>query len=235
MQVSEMMPAFLSIGCMEEPDYEEKQKLFIFITPGFVVYTIFAIIPILYVVYLAFTNYTGMGKADFVGFENFIRIFNDERFTPAFFNSLKNNLKYLLCVWFIITPFQYFLAYFFFIKIPAYKYIKFMVFLPYVISSTVIGFFATLLFNPNIGLMNTILKSLGMAQSAWFGNPSIAFKLLVLVIMWQGAGSGIMIFYAISWYSQEIMVAAGGWLYGVAAFYQNPSAAVPSLLAPPSL
>ena len=71
-----------------------------------------------------------------------------------------------------------------------------MVFLPYVISSTVIGFFATLLFNPNIGLMNTILKSLGMAQSAWFGNPSIAFKLLVLVIMWQGAGSGIMIFYA---------------------------------------
>ena len=175
---------------------KKNRNYLFFITPGFVVYTIFAIIPILYVVYLAFTNYTGMGKADFVGFENFIRIFNDERFTPAFFNSLKNNLKYLLCVWFIITPFQYFLAYFFFIKIPAYKYIKFMVFLPYVISSTVIGFFATLLFNPNIGLMNTILKSLGMAQSAWFGNPSIAFKLLVLVIMWQGAGSGIMIFYA---------------------------------------
>ena len=175
---------------------KKNRNYLFFITPGFVVYTIFAIIPVIYVVYLAFTNYTGMGKADFVGFENFIRIFNDQRFTPAFFNALKNNLTYLLCVWFIITPFQYFLAYFFFIKIPAYKYIKFMVFLPYVISSTVIGFFATLLFNPNIGLMNTILKSLGMAQSAWFGNPSIAFKLLVLVIMWQGAGSGIMIFYA---------------------------------------
>ena len=100
---------------------KKNRNYLFFITPGFVVYTIFAIIPILYVVYLAFTNYTGMGKADFVGFENFIRIFNDERFTPAFFNSLKNNLKYLLCVWFIITPFQSFLAYFFFIKIPAYK------------------------------------------------------------------------------------------------------------------
>ena len=154
---------------------KKNRNYLFFITPGFVIYTIFAIIPVIYVVYLAFTNYTGMGKADFVGFENFIRIFNDERFTPAFFNALKNNLKYLLCVWFIITPFQYFLAYFFFIKIPAYKYIKFMVFLPYVISSTIIGFFATLLFNPNIGLLNTILKSLGMAQNAWFGNPSIAF------------------------------------------------------------
>ena len=71
---------------------KNKNYLF-FITPGFVIYTIFAIIPVIYVVYLAFTNYTGMGKADFVGFENFIRIFNDERFTPAFFNALKNNLK----------------------------------------------------------------------------------------------------------------------------------------------
>lgn len=175
---------------------KKNRNYLFFITPGFIIYTIFAIIPIIYVVYLAFTNYTGMGSAGFVGFDNFIRIFNDERFTPAFFNSLKNNLKYLLCVWFIITPFQYFLAYFFFIKIPAYKYIKFMVFLPYVISSTIIGFFATLLFNPNIGLMNTILKSLGMSQNAWFGNPDIAFKLLVLIILWQGAGSGIMIFYA---------------------------------------
>ena len=148
-----MMPAFFNLflkdSCMEDFKMKKNRNYLFFITPGFIVYTIFAIVPIIYVVYLAFTNYTGIGKADFVGIENFIRIFNDERFTPAFFNSLKNNLKYLLCVWFVITPFQYFLAYFFFIKIPAYKYIKFMVFLPYVISSTIIGFFATLLFNPH--------------------------------------------------------------------------------------
>lgn len=175
---------------------KKNRNYLFFITPGFIMYSIFVIVPIIYVVYLSFTNYAGVGNADFVGLKNFVRIFSDERFTPAFLNSLKNNLKYLLCVWFVITPFQYFLAYFFFIKIPAYKYIKFMVFLPYVISSTIIGFFATLLFNPNMGLMNTILKSIGMAPSAWFGNPDIAFKLLVALILWQGAGSGIMIFYA---------------------------------------
>ena len=137
---------------------KKNRNYLFFITPGFVVYTIFAIIPILYVVYLAFTNYTGMGKADFVGFENFIRIFNDERFTPAFFNSLKNNLKYLLVR--VVHHHARFSIFWriFFIKIPAYKYIKFMVFLPYVISSTVIGFLQPFFFNPNIGLMNTILK-----------------------------------------------------------------------------
>ena len=173
-----------------------KKSYLLFITPGFLAYTVFIILPIIYVIYLSVFEWSGLGEMNFIGIENFKTLFTNTRIAPVFFNALKNNLKYLLCVWFIITPFQYFLAYFFFIKIPAYKYIKFMVFLPYVISSTVIGFFATLLFNPNIGLMNTILKSLGMAQSAWFGNPSIAFKLLVLVIMWQGAGSGIMIFYA---------------------------------------
>ena len=42
---------------------KKNRNYLFFITPGFVVYTIFAIIPILYVVYLAFTNYTGMGKS----------------------------------------------------------------------------------------------------------------------------------------------------------------------------
>ena len=99
---------------------KKNRNYLFFITPGFIFYTKFAVVPIINEVYLAFTNYTGMGAADFVGFDNFVRIFTDERFSPAFGNALLNNLKYLLCVWFIITPFQYFLAYFFFIKIPAY-------------------------------------------------------------------------------------------------------------------
>ena len=167
-----------------------------FVTPGFIFYTIFGILPIIYVVYLAFTDFNGMGTPNFIGFDNFVRIFTDERFSPTFYNALKNNLKYLLGIWFVVTPFQYFLAYFFFIKIPAYKYIKFMVFLPYVISSTIVGFFITLVFNPNIGVLNTILKALGLSTSAWFGDTSLAFKLLILIVMWQSAGSGIMIFYA---------------------------------------
>ena len=174
---------------------KNKNYLF-FITPAFIFYTIFVAVPIVYVVFLSFTDWSGLGKINFVGLKNFITIFTDKRFSPVFFNAIKNNLKYLACIWLIITPIQYLIAYLLFIKIPAWKYIKFMVFLPYVISSTIVGFFATLIFDPNLGFLNNILSKLGMSTGAWFGDTHWAFKLLMLLVLWQGSGSGIMIFYS---------------------------------------
>ena len=167
-----------------------------FITPGLILYTVFVFLPILYVLFLGFTDWSGLGDIHFVGLKNFVTIFTDPKFTPTYFNAIKNNLKYLLCVWVIITPLQYLIAYLLYIKVPAWKYIKFMVFLPYVISSAIVGFFATLVFDPNIGFMNSFLSSMGMKTQAWFGNPNMAFKLLILVVIWQSSGSGIMIFYS---------------------------------------
>lgn len=175
---------------------KRKKNHLMFIAPGFILYTVFVIFPIIYVLFLSFTDWSGLGAMHFIGLDNFKTIFGDKRFTPEFFNALKNNIKYLLCVWFIITPFQYFMAYMFFIKIPCHKYLKFMTFLPYVISTTIVSFFATLIFDPNIGMLNNILGNLGMAKGAWFGDVNWAFKLMIMIIIWQSSGSGIMIFYS---------------------------------------
>lgn len=176
----------------------KRHKQVKFILPGFIFYTCFIILPIIYVFYLSFFQWSGLGEMKFNGIQNFVTIFTDERFSPVFFNALWNNIKYLLCVWLIITPFQYLMAYLFFIKIPAYKYLKFMIFMPYVISTTIISFFATLIFNPKIGFLNKFLEAVGLEhlQGAWFGDPNWAFKLMILLILWQGAGSGVMIFYS---------------------------------------
>ena len=175
---------------------KKKKNYLMVIAPGFILYTVFVIFPIIYVLFLSFTDWSGLGAIQFIGLDNFKTIFGDKRFTPEFFNALKNNIKYLLCVWFIITPFQYFMAYMFFIKIPFHKYLKFMTFLPYVISTTIVSFFATLIFDPNIGILNNVLGNLGMSKGAWFGDVNWAFKLMIMIIIWQSSGSGIMIFYS---------------------------------------
>lgn len=175
---------------------KKNRNYLFFITPAFIFYTIFIAFPIVYVLFLGFTDWSGMGEMNFVGLKNFMTIFTGERVRPVFFNAIGNNLKYLLCVWVIITPLQYLIAYLLYIKVPAHKYIKFMVFLPYVISTTIVSFFATLVFDPNIGFLNNILGNLGLDKGAWFGDPNMAFKLLILLIIWQGSGSGIMIFYS---------------------------------------
>ena len=169
-----------------------------FILPGFVLYTCFIIIPIIYVFYLSFFKWSGLGPKEFVAFENFKTIFTDAKFSPIFFKAFLNNIKYLACVWLIITPIQYLIAYLFFIEIPAHKYLRFMIFMPYVISSTIVGFFATMIFNPNIGFLNKFLEAVGLGnyQGAWFGDPKWAFKLMIFLIIWQSSASGTMIFYS---------------------------------------
>lgn len=135
-----------------------KKSYLLFITPGFLAYTVFIILPIIYVIYLSVFEWSGLGEMNFIGIENFKTLFTNTRIAPVFFNALKNNLKYLLCVWFIITPFQFLVAYLFYLKIPFFKYYKFMIFMPYVISSTIVSFFATMIFNPTIGFLNTFFE-----------------------------------------------------------------------------
>lgn len=177
---------------------KKKHTHILFIAPGMIFYTAFVIFPVICVLYLSFFKWSGLGPMKFVGFDNYrTLLFSEESVTADFWHAVGNNLKYLLCVWLIITPFQYILAYLFYIKIPFFKYIKFMIFMPYVISSTIVSFFAIILFNPSVGILNNFLTWIGRADlaGAWFGDPNVAFKLLVFVILWQGAGSGMMIFY----------------------------------------
>lgn len=167
-----------------------------FILPGFLIYTIFAIIPIFSAMYYSFFEWPGIGEKTFVGLDNFITLFTDETVAPIFYNALFNNLKYILCIWFVITPVQFILAYILFIKIRGAQYFKLMLFLPYVISSTIIGFFTTLIFDPNIGSLNAVIESMGGTGGLWLGDPNMAFKILILVVLWQGIGTGMMIFYS---------------------------------------
>ncbi len=177
----------------------KKRKAYIgFITPGFLLYTIFMIVPIICAVYYSFFDWSGIGPMEFIGLDNFKKLFTDARMSRIFFNALKNNMKYLICVLLIVTPLQIFFAYVLHIKIRGHKYIRLMLFLPYVISTSIVGFFALILLDPNIGVFNKILEAIGGqgAKLAWLGDPNMVFKIFVCVVIWQCIGAGMMIFYA---------------------------------------
>jgi raffinose/stachyose/melibiose transport system permease protein len=169
-----------------------------FIMPGLCVYTLFMIVPLFAAVYYSLFKWAGVGEMTFVGLENFRRIFLDPRMSKTFFNALGNNLKYMLIAVFVFIPIQTLMAYLIHIRIRGHKVFKLLVFLPYVISSSIIGFFSLLVFDPNIGMMNKLFKAVGLPSlvSAWFGDPGKAFPLLVTIIGWQGIGVGMAIILA---------------------------------------
>lgn len=169
-----------------------------FIAPGFLIYTIFMMVPLAFAFYYSVFEWNGIGPKTFVGLDNFIKLFTSTRISRTFFAALLNNFKYLACVLLIITPIQIFFAYMLYIKIKFHKYIRFMLFMPYVISTSIVGFFALILFDPNIGVLNEILVSLFGKEhaQAWLGDPNLVFKIFVCVVIWQCIGSGMMIFFA---------------------------------------
>lgn len=169
-----------------------------FIVPGFLLYSLFMIVPLGFAIYYSFFNWSGMGAMEFIGFDNFRRIFLDPRMSGIFRNALSNNFRYMAIAIFLFIPIQVLMAYLIHVRIRGHNLFRLMIFLPYVISPSIIGFFALLVFDPNIGMLNTFLLSLGLNQlvSSWFGDPAIAFSLLVGVIGWNGIGVGMVIILA---------------------------------------
>lgn len=187
---------------MEQPQLRLKPKrnrsYLYFILPGTILYTIFVIVPIVCSVFYSMFEWSGIGPMKFIGLNNFKYLLFSDRMSPIFFNALKVTFKYLLCVLFIITPVQIFFAYILYLKIRFSKYIRTMIFLPYVLSISIVGFFSLLVFDGNIGILNNIITQLFGAQYtvAWLGDPNYMFKVFVCMIIWQCIGSGMMIFYA---------------------------------------
>jgi raffinose/stachyose/melibiose transport system permease protein len=182
-----------------------------FLVPGFIIYTSLMIVPLIFAVYYSFFDWSGIGPMSFIGFDNYRSLFTDPRLSGIFWNALGNNVKFVLCVLGIIMPIQLLIAYTIDLKVTGYRAFQLIVFLPYVVSPTIIGFFAILVFDPNLGLLNTIFELIGQAQwkSAWFGNPKIAFPVMVGVIAWQGIGAGMLIFLAnLKEISREILEAS---------------------------
>ncbi len=177
----------------------KKQRAYVFfILPGLCIYTLFMIVPLLSAMYYSLYSWAGIGERVFIGLENFRSLFFNPRMSEIFWNACGNNFTYLFVAIGIFLPLQVLAAYLIHIRIFGHRVFRLMIFLPYVISPAIVGFFALLVFDPNIGLLNSFFSSVGLDsfKSSWFGDPQRAFPLLASVIGWQGIGVGMIIILA---------------------------------------
>ena len=71
---------------------------YLFLIAPLIIYLIWVIGPMFYTFYLSLTNWDGLSTPDFIGFQNYQKLFED----PVFYTSLKNNLKWIVS--FITVP-----------------------------------------------------------------------------------------------------------------------------------
>ena len=100
---------------------KKKKTCIWFILPGFIIYTLFSIYPILSAVPNSFVKWGGIGKKQWVGFDNYISLFTHPQLAPQFFNAAQNTLYYLVLNLVVINALSILLAYLLFKGIPGHK------------------------------------------------------------------------------------------------------------------
>ncbi|MFC4387938.1 carbohydrate ABC transporter permease [Gracilibacillus marinus] len=161
---------------------------------------------------------SGMGaNLDYVGFDNYVRLFND----PTFITALTNTVLYLL----IQVPVMIVLALIFSVLLndPTLKFKGFFrtaIFLPAVTSLVAYAVIFKYLFGNN-GLVNDFLINLNLISSpiAWLSDPFWAKVTIIIAITWRWTGYN-MIFYLSALQNVDRSMYEAARIDGASAFQQ---------------
>lgn len=163
---------------------------------GVVVLTLFAIIPAVAVFVISFTDIRGLPgiPINWVGFDNYERFFSAAKIGYNM-NALKNTLIYAVVSTVAINVLGLAIAVLLNQKLRGRTFSRAVVFLPTILGVTVIGLIWSLFFNPSAGPAASIWSWFG-ADSAFFGDPSLALALVIFVQIWAGLGIAVVIYLA---------------------------------------
>ncbi|MDY4634232.1 MAG: sugar ABC transporter permease [Candidatus Limivicinus sp.] len=147
------------------------------------------------VVYLSFfkTNLIHPEKTKFVGFENYIKMFNSNAFSMA----MKNTTVYSLVMILAVLLLSLLLAVWLGSKnSPLDRFAQASVFVPHIISMVSVAMIFTQMMEPNFGLFNTILTYLGLPTSRWLQSSDSSMASILLISVWKHIGYYVLIFIA---------------------------------------
>ena len=167
----------------------------LFLAPTVLLLGLFVLWPILESTRLSFTQWTGLGKSQtYIGWANWIRLLQDE----VFWRALGNNLILAVLSILVQLPVALALAVLLDKGGRQFRIFKLSYFMPLLISSVAIGFLFKYIYDPNFGMLNAVLSSIGLGVLAksWLGDPNIALYAVLAVICWQFIPLYMLIFQA---------------------------------------
>lgn len=167
----------------------------LFILPALTVYAIFFVKPFLTSIYYSLTSWNGYDPVkQFVGVANYENLLRD----PLVWLSLSHNLIWIaigtLAPIVIGLPLAVMLT-----NIKRGRLLfQTAYFLPYILSGVMIGVIWGWIYNPVFGVLNYVLRSIGLGALAtgWLGNPDLALYAVLVAAIWGYFGFCVVIFMA---------------------------------------
>ncbi|MFD5908252.1 carbohydrate ABC transporter permease [Streptomyces massasporeus] len=145
---------------------------------------------------LAFTTWDGIGfdSIRWVGLQNFRELFTSN---PQFWPAVEHNVIWFVVLILLPTPFGLFLAVQLDKKIRFSRVYQTAFFLPVVMSLAVIGFVWQLIYNPDTGLINSIIGANKPGHYIdWIGDPDLNLWAVLVAASWRHAGYMMILYLA---------------------------------------
>ncbi|WP_053216168.1 carbohydrate ABC transporter permease [Guptibacillus hwajinpoensis] len=164
----------------------------LFTAPALIVYLVYVVYPILSTLSYSFYSWDGTSDKTFIGFDNYIQLFND----TIFWTSLTNNVWVVLTSVFVQIPLGMIMALMLFAPIRGIRLFSSVYFLPFLMSTVAIGLLWVYMFDPINGIINQLVNVLGFENVAWLSDDNTAMIAILLVVVWQFSPFYMILFKA---------------------------------------
>ena len=158
-------------------------------------FVLFGLIPLLLSIYLSFHTFKGLrlNSADFVGFENFKKIFEDEMFYTAL-----GNTWYVLLACVVSLILSLIISALIATNVKGAKGFKAVYFVPYVCSMVAITFMWKWIYDYNYGVLNSTLIEWGWITEPidWLGSAEFYRVAMFMLLVWSSMGFNIILLTA---------------------------------------
>jgi len=152
-----------------------------FVIPALVVVLAVIMFPWLFTIWMSFNEWKVGSPTTFVGFANYLRLPTDPRFVEA----VEHTLVYTALSVLLPVIFGTFAAVVFHTKFPFRGVLRAIFIMPMMATPVAIALVWTMMFHPQLGVLNYLLSLVGIPPQLWVFHPATVIPSLVLVETWQ--------------------------------------------------
>ena len=190
---------------MTKRESREARAGWLFISPWLIGFLCLTGGPLLFSLYASFTNYNMTSRMDFIGLSNYIRMFTKD---PVFWKSLGNTLYYValavpsscICAIFLATLLNQ--------KVKGTPLFRMLFYLPTVLSGVAVYQLWMQLLAPQSGLINSVLRLVGIEGPSWLSDPAWTKPSLVMMWVWALGTSMLLYLSSMNSVSKDLYEAA---------------------------
>jgi raffinose/stachyose/melibiose transport system permease protein len=175
---------------------QDKKSFVWFLLPGFILFAGLVGLAFVWNIVLSFMKYSGVGTPRFIGFTNYVNLFQD----PVFWESFLHAIMFIGAMSIVPTFLGLFIGALIFDYVAprfgngASSFLRGALYMPQIVPLTITGIMWVWLLDPSTGVINTFLRNIGSdVQPNWLGDANLAFWSVSVIMVWVQIGYTIVV------------------------------------------